>query len=130
MNKNNILTFFLILLVIALASYFLIILHIVSIPGISEDRIASQFLNLYNISEGEEKFIFGENVTREEIVNKGYEIIKINDTYITKIPALSRAFENEGLAMIYHEDRGSIFPLQDKVLEYNGSFYHAAIGSN
>ena len=130
MNRQNILISVILLLILAIMSLFLIASHIISVPGITESKVASHFLNLYNLSDGEETLIFGENITREELTNNGYEIIKINDTYIKEIPVLSRAFEKGSLAMIYNEDRDSAFPLQNKVLEYNGSLYHVMIGFN
>lgn len=128
MEKKNITIICGVIVITAIIFLFLITANSTPIISSSEDKVASHFVSLFNISAGEEKFIFNANVTREELVNNGYEVITINDTYIGENPALSRAFE-DGYSMIYHEDRESIFPLQGVILEYGGNFYHVLIGS-
>ncbi|MBP2133561.1 hypothetical protein J2128_001515 [Methanomicrobium sp. W14] len=128
MNRNKILKFFAIVLVLVLVSLFLVMSHMITIPGVNEEKIATSFLSLFNISAGDEKYTFGENATRENIINKGYEIMEINDTFIEETPALKRAFEDGHIAMIYSEDRNSTAVLNGKVLEYNGSLYYTLIG--
>jgi hypothetical protein len=105
----------------------LIATNSISIISSSEEKVASNFLDLYNISAGEQKYRFNANVTREELVTDGYEIITINDTYIEEYPALSRAFQ-DGYSMIYSEDRKSMFRFQNVILEYEDNFYHVLIG--
>ncbi|EHQ36772.1 hypothetical protein [Methanoplanus limicola] len=100
--------------------------------NLSDNRVASHFLTIFNITSGEFTISnphLSANPTREDLKNEGYRIIIINETFIKERSALFRAFENDGLSPIYQEERNETFALQGAILDYNGSLYHALIGS-